>query len=80
VGDESLYIKEWGTVSIKLAWSKIRLHNTLFISNLGANLVSSSRIVLKSFYIIYDDKLYIIMRCLDNQVMFQVERLNNNSL
>jgi hypothetical protein len=58
----------------------MRLHNTLFIPNLDANLVSLSHIISKGFYTIYDDKLYIVMRCLDNQVTFQAERLNNNSL
>jgi GAG-pre-integrase domain len=80
VGGGSLCIRGRGTVSIKLARSKMRLHNTLFVPNLGASLVSSSRIVPKGFYAVHDDKLYIVMRCSDNQVTFQAERLNNDSL
>ena len=70
VGGRSLYIRGRGTVSVKLTYSKMRLHNTLFISNLGANLVSSARIILNGFYAVYDDKLYTAMRRSDNQVMF----------
>jgi hypothetical protein len=66
VGGGSLCIKGRGTISVKLARSKMRLHNTLFIPNLGVNLVSSSHIILKSFYAIHDDKLYIVMRYSDN--------------
>ena len=80
VGGGSLCIRGRGTVSVELARSKMRLHNALFVPNLGANLVSSSRIVPKGFYAVHDDKLYTVMRYSDNQVTFQAERLNDDSL
>jgi hypothetical protein len=76
----SLSIRGRETISVKLAHSKMRLHNTLFIPNLGVNLVSSARIVPNGFYAVHDDKLYTAMRRSDNQITFQAERLSNDSL
>jgi hypothetical protein len=55
MGDGTLMIRGQGTIFIELTQSKIRLHNILFVLNLGINLVFFVRIVSKGFYIIYDN-------------------------
>jgi hypothetical protein len=70
IDNRSLLIRGRGTISVKLVYSKIRLYNTLFISNLGVNLMSSTRIVSKGFYAVYNNKIYIAIRCLDNKIIF----------
>lgn len=42
VGGGSLSIRGRGTISTKLALSKMKLHNVLFVPNLGANFISSA--------------------------------------
>jgi hypothetical protein len=66
VGSRLLLIREQETISVKLVHSKIRLYNTLFISNLGANLMSSAQIISKGFCAVHNNKLYTTIRCLDN--------------
>ncbi|KAF7502073.1 hypothetical protein GJ744_007428 [Endocarpon pusillum] len=80
ISDRTFPIKGCGTINVRLPHSNIRLHNALFIPNLGANLVSSSRIVLDGFQAIYDHKNCTVSRKSDNQIMFQAERLSNDRL
>ena len=45
VGGGTLAIKGRGTISVKLPKSSLRLHNALFVLNLGFNLISASRML-----------------------------------
>jgi hypothetical protein len=44
--------------------------NTLFVPNLGTNLISSVRIVSKGFHVVYDNRLYTAIRRSDNKIIF----------
>ena len=80
VNDETLFIKNCDIINVRLFRNSMRLYNVLFVFNLNANLVSLSRIILDGFQVVYDYKNCIINRKLNNQIMFQIKRLNNNRL
>jgi hypothetical protein len=80
VGGGTLSIKGRGTINVKLPRSDLRLHNALFVPHLGANLLSSARIVPDGFYAVHDHKKYTAYRQLDNQAVFQGERLSGDRL
>ena len=80
VGGGTLSIKGRGTINVKLPHSNLRLHNALFVPHLGANLLSSSRIVSNGFYALHDHKYYIVHKQSDNKSVFKAERLNDERL
>ena len=70
INNESLLIRKRKIISIKLTFNKMKLYNVLFVFNLNVNLVSFIRIIINDFYVVYDDKLYTVIKQSNNQVMF----------